>query len=129
MIPHIKYCIILIDTIKSLNKIQHPLLIKIFSANIKNDKMFTFTTVLQYSFRNPSHGNERRKRNKRYLNLNRNSKTWSTYHGAAKTNPNRNHEVAGLIAVLTQVLRIGYCCELWCGLQMQLGSGIAVALE
>ena len=25
-------------------------------------------------------------------------------------------------------LRIQYCCELWCRLQMQLGSGVAVAV-
>ena len=44
------------------------------------------------------------------------------------TNPTRNHEVAGLIPALLSGLRIQYCHELWCSLQMWLGSSVAVAL-
>ena len=44
------------------------------------------------------------------------------------TNPARNHEVSGLIPGLAQWLRIRRCGELWCRLQMQLGSRVAVAL-
>ena len=40
----------------------------------------------------------------------------------------RNHEVVGLIPGLAQWVRIRHCHELWCKLQMQLRSGIAVAL-
>ena len=43
-------------------------------------------------------------------------------------NPARNHEVAGSIPGLVSGLRIWRCCGLWCRLQMQLGSGVAVAL-
>ena len=44
------------------------------------------------------------------------------------TNLTRDHEVVGLIPDLTQWLRIWRCRELWCRLQTQLGSGIAVAV-
>ena len=44
------------------------------------------------------------------------------------TNPTRNHEVAGLILALLSGLRIWHCRELWCRLQMWLGSRVAVAL-
>jgi len=44
------------------------------------------------------------------------------------TNPTRNHEVAGSIPALLRGLRIWCCRELWCWLQMQLRSGVAVAL-
>ena len=43
------------------------------------------------------------------------------------TNPTRNHEVAGSIPGLTQWVKDSVWHELWCRLQMQLGSGIAVA--
>ena len=43
-------------------------------------------------------------------------------------NLTRNHGVVGSIPGLAQWLKIWLCCELWCRLQMQLGSGIAVAL-
>ena len=43
--------------------------------------------------------------------------------------PTRNHEVVGLIPGLAQWVKDPWrCCELWCSLQMQLGSGISVAL-
>ena len=44
------------------------------------------------------------------------------------TNLTRNHEVAGSIPGLAQGLRIWCCHELWCRLQPQLGSRVAVAL-
>ena len=45
------------------------------------------------------------------------------------TNPTRNHEVAGSVPGLAQwVDPIRRCRELWCRLQMQLGSRVAVAL-
>ena len=53
---------------------------------------------------------------------------WSSCHGAAETNPTRNHEVLGSIPGLAQWIK-GLCChELWCRLLMRLGSHIAVAL-
>ena len=56
----------------------------------------------------------------------------SSRHGAAETNPTRNHEVAGLIPGLNLAslsgLRIRRCPELWCRLQTRLGSRVAVAL-
>ena len=57
------------------------------------------------------------------------SKKWlkilgSSPRGAAEANLTRNHEVASSIPGL----RIWHCCELWCGSQMRLGSGIAVAV-
>ena len=42
------------------------------------------------------------------------------------TNPSIIHEVAGSIPGLAPGLRIWCRHELWCGLQMQLGSGVAV---
>ena len=51
---------------------------------------------------------------------------WSSSHGAAETNPTRNHEVPSL--VLLSELRIRCCCELWCRLQTRLRSGVAVAV-
>ena len=44
------------------------------------------------------------------------------------TNPPRNHEVEGSIPALAQWVKIWHCRELWCRLQMQFGSLIAVAL-
>ena len=47
------------------------------------------------------------------------------------TNLTRNHEVAGSTGCgLTahSGLKIPHCHELWCRSQMQLGSGVAVAL-
>ena len=48
--------------------------------------------------------------------------------GAVEMNLTRNHEVAGLIPGLLSELRIRCCCELWCRLQMWLGSGVAMAV-
>ena len=50
------------------------------------------------------------------------------YFGSVETNPTRNHEVAGLIPVSLNGLRIWLCHELWCSLQTWLGFGVAVAL-
>ena len=49
-------------------------------------------------------------------------------HGTAETNLTRNHEVAGSIPVLSKWVEIWHCCQLQCRLQMQLGSGFAVAV-
>ena len=68
--------------------------------------------------------------------------TWSSHHGAAEVNLTRNHEVVvlwnqiRLASMRMQVrslalfggLRIWRYCELWCRLQTQLGSGIAMAV-
>ena len=43
-------------------------------------------------------------------------------------NPTRNHEVVGLIPGLAQWVKDPGYCELWCRLQMQLGSRVAVAV-
>ena len=48
--------------------------------------------------------------------------------GTVETNLTRNDEVAGSIPGLTQWLEIWHCPELWCRLQMQLGSGVAAAV-
>ena len=46
------------------------------SSKIRNKtSMFTLTTIIQYSFGSPSHGNQRRKRNKRNPNWKRRSMT------------------------------------------------------
>ena len=44
------------------------------------------------------------------------------------TNPTSIHEDAGLIPGLLSGLRIWHCCELWCRLQMRLGSYVAMAV-
>ena len=43
-------------------------------------------------------------------------------------NPTSIHEVVGLIPGLTQWVKVQRCHELWCKLQTQLRSGIAVAV-
>ena len=47
-------------------------------------------------------------------------------HGTVKTNPTRNHEVAG--SILLSGLRIQRCCDLWCRLQTWLQYCVAVAV-
>ena len=44
------------------------------------------------------------------------------------TNLTRNHEVSGSIPSLVHWVKDRRCCELWCGLQTQLRSHIAVAV-
>ena len=51
---------------------------------------------------------------------------WSSRRGVAEMNPTKNHEVRSL--ALLSGLRIWCYRELWCRLQMRLGSGIAVAV-
>ena len=46
--------------------------------------------------------------------------------GSAEANPTSIHE--GLIPGLAQWVGDRCCRELWCGLQMRLGSGVAVAV-
>ena len=52
----------------------------------------------------------------------------SSRHGAVETNLTSIHEDAGLILALLSGLRIWHGSELWCRLQMHLGSGVAVAV-
>ena len=52
----------------------------------------------------------------------------SSHHGTAEMNPTRNHEVAGSIPGLSLGLGIPSCRDLWCRLQIQLGSPVAVAV-
>ena len=52
----------------------------------------------------------------------------SSLRGAAETNPTRNREVEGPILGLLSGLRIQCCRELWGRSQVQLSSGVAVAL-
>ena len=52
----------------------------------------------------------------------------SSHCGAVETNLTRNHEVASLIPGLTQWVGDPVLLWLWCGLQIRLGSSIAVAL-
>ena len=52
----------------------------------------------------------------------------SSHRGSAETNPNRKREGAGLIPGLGQWVKDPVLLELWCRLQTQLGSQVAVAL-
>ena len=52
----------------------------------------------------------------------------SFHHGSMKTNLTGIHEDACLILASHSGLRVQCCCELWCSLQTQLRSGIAVAV-
>ena len=51
----------------------------------------------------------------------------SFHHCLVETNLTSIHEDAGSIPVLSG-LGIQHCCELWCRLQTQLKSGVAVAV-
>ena len=48
--------------------------------------------------------------------------------GAVEMDPTRNHRVAGSIPGLTQWVKDLSLLWLWCGTQMRLRSGVAVAL-
>ena len=50
----------------------------------------------------------------------------SSRGGSAVMNPTSNHENVGLIPGLTQWVKDRHCCELYCSLQIQPGSTIAV---
>ena len=52
----------------------------------------------------------------------------SSGSGAAETNLTRNNEVAVRFLALLSGLRLRCCRELWCRLQMWLGSGVAMAV-
>ena len=52
----------------------------------------------------------------------------SSHHGSAIKNPARLHADAVSIPGLARGLRIWFCRELWCRLQTQLESGVAVAV-
>ena len=54
--------------------------------------------------------------------------SWSSHRGTAEANLTRNHEVAGSIPASLSRSWIRCCHELWCRSQMQLGSGVAVAV-
>ena len=51
-----------------------------------------------------------------------------SHHGTAEMNLTRNHEVKGLIPGLAQWVKDLCCHELWCKLQMQPGSEVAMVL-
>ena len=50
----------------------------------------------------------------------------NSHCGATETNLTRNHEVPSLVSL--SGLRIWHCGELWCRLQVQLGSCVAVVV-
>ena len=56
-------------------------------------------------------------------------KKWSSHHGTIEINLTRNHEVAGSIPGLTPWVKDPALPWAVCRSQMQLGSGVAVALE
>ena len=57
-----------------------------------------------------------------------NQSLWVSPDGAVEMNPTRSHEVAGTIPGLSQWVKVSCCRALWCRLQMQLGSCIAVSV-
>ena len=52
----------------------------------------------------------------------------SSHCGSVVTSPTCIHEDVDLILAPLGGLRIQHCCELWCRPQMQLGSGVAMAV-
>ena len=51
----------------------------------------------------------------------------SSHRGSVVTNPTSNHEDAGSIPGLSQLVKDLACCDLWYRSQMGLGSDVAVA--
>ena len=58
----------------------------------------------------------------------KNADSWSSHCGSAVMNPTRIHEDVGLIPGIAQWVEDRCCHELWCRLQMQLESGVAMAV-
>ena len=58
----------------------------------------------------------------------KNITAWSSCYGSVVMNPTSIHEDAGSIPGLVQWVKDRHCYELWCRLQTQLRSGVAVAV-
>ena len=54
--------------------------------------------------------------------------SWISYCGSVETNLTSIHEDAGLIPGLAKQVKIQRCHELWCRLQMQFRSRVALAV-
>ena len=69
--------------------------IESISSTVRNKtRVPTLTTTIQHSLRSPSHRNQRRKRNKRYPNWKRRSKTLTVcrWHDPLHRKPQRHHQ-------------------------------------
>ena len=62
------------------------------------------------------------------LSTSENNRGRSSCCGSAVTNPTGIHEDVGLTLAMLSGLRIWHRSELWCRLQMQLRSGVHVAV-